>query len=140
MDNLNWKLILSLSASGIVYCLCTILGWIYGSEYWFAFATLAGVGMLAAWLSPGTPKRHAFAAGFLTVFLAIWTQILFFDSYMENNPGYATAKIPFDLDALVYTVLFSPLGGLVGGILAGLASLLVIYVSRKTGNRGSNEK
>lgn len=135
MSKLKWKFILILSLSGPIFGGLTILAWIHGYEQFIALMFLIGVGKFAAYFAPETPKRHAFIAGYLAAFFAVWTQVAFSDVYMKNNPEYLSVDIPFGLDPIAYTVAFSPFGGLMGGFLALLVASLVSALLKRYRSR-----
>ncbi|MEO1243447.1 MAG: hypothetical protein AAFX54_16170 [Pseudomonadota bacterium] len=128
MARIRWGLALTLSLSGLVYAALTILAWINGLEHWVALITLAGVGKLVVLLERQAPVRSAFAAGFFTAVFALWGQMAFVDIYFQNNPEYLSAEVPFGLSPVSFTLLFSPLGGVMGGLLAAITAWLVSTV------------
>lgn len=130
MRGFNLTLVIGLSMSGILYGGLTVIAWIHGFEPIAALLILASVALCAIYFAPHAPKRHAFFAGFLTAFFAIWTQIVFFKTYIYNNPEYAAIEIPFGLDPISYTALFSPLGGVMGGIVALLVAVPISAFSK----------
>ncbi|MEM9617335.1 MAG: hypothetical protein AAF936_05185 [Pseudomonadota bacterium] len=128
MARIRWGIVLTLSLIGLVYAALTILAWINGLEYWVALISLASVGKLVVLLERKAPVRNAFAAGFFTALFALWGQMAFVDIYFQNNPEYLSAEVPFGLSPVSFTLLFSPLGGIMGGLLAAITALLVLII------------
>ena len=118
MNNMNWRLVILLSLSGVAFAALTIGAWISGYEHWVALATLVLVAKFAGIIGFEAPIRHGFAAGFLTALLAVLTQAAFAPIYFKNNPTYLEVEIPFGLNPVLFTVLFAPIGGLVAGVIA----------------------
>jgi len=133
---MRWNCTLLLSASGLLYAIVTIFGWVQGFEYWVALLLIGGVGKVAALLAPQAPLRNAFAAGFLAAMLALILQAVFMPVYFDNNPAYAAVEIPFGLSARQYTLLFAPLGGLLAAMLAAASAWLVLRATSWFSVRG----
>lgn len=125
MAQIRWGLVLTISLSGLVYAALTILAWINGLEHWVALITLVGVGKLVVLLERKAPVRNAFTAGFFTALFALWGQMAFVDVYFQNNPEYLSAEAPLGLSPVSFTLLFSPLGGIMGGLLAAITAWMV---------------
>ena len=133
MYRLTWGLVLALLSVGIAYGALTVFVGIRGYEHWLALVSLVGIGIFAACIEAAAHKRHAFVAGFLAAFLALWVQVLFHKTYFANNPSYVAADIPFGMEPLSYMIAVSPIGGFIGGILACLAASLTALAKRLYG-------
>ncbi len=134
MKRMNWRLVFLFSLSGVFFAVLTIFAWIHGYEHWFALATIVLVAKFIALMEHDAPIKHGFAAGFFTALFALWTQAAFAPIYLKNNPAYREVEIPFGLDPLTYTILFSPIGGLMAGILAVFVAWPVakLYLALRT--------
>ncbi len=128
MSKIQWRLVLTISLSGLVFAGLTIFAVISGSEHWVGLLILAGVAVSMARLAPAAPRLNAFAAGFVTTLCAVWTQAIFLPLYFENNPSYRLLEIPLGLSPLAWTVLSAPVGALVAGMLAALLAWPVAKV------------
>ena len=122
MIKLRWGLLAILACCGVIYGALTIVAWVHGYEQVIALMILISVGVCVACVEQVTPLRHAFIAGFFTAIAALVTQMLFATIYFQNNPGYSDIELPFGLSPQVFTLLFSPLGGLLAACIAVLAT------------------
>jgi hypothetical protein len=97
MSKIQWRLVIMISLSGLVFAGLTIFALIPGKEQLVVILMLFAIAVSMTRLAPGAPMRNAFAAGFLTALLAVWTQAAFLPLYFENNPSYSQIAIPFGL-------------------------------------------
>ena len=130
---MRWQLVIPLALAGVAFGVLTVAAWIHGYEGTIALLLLTSIGGIVALLEQHRPVRNGFGAGFFASISAVAMQVLFFDTYMTNNPDYLNTDIPFGLSPIVYTLSFAPIGGLIGGLLAALTAWLVARVRKATG-------
>jgi len=75
---------------------------------------------------------HGFVAGFFSGIFALATQMIFADTYFVNNPEYLEVDLPFGLSPIAYTLIFSPIGGLLAGTISAVSALIVSWGLKKT--------
>ena len=130
--HLAWRFILGLSGIvGSVFAGLTITGWIHGWEGRVALILFVLVGLVVARHTTYRPALHGFAAGFLTVFLAVELQAAFLPVYFANNPDYALIEIPFGLSARFATAIFAPVHATIGGLLTAAIVWMFSNIRRR---------
>ncbi len=131
MTKIKWRLVLFLSLTGLLFAGLTVASWIAGYEHLVGLIMIAGVAKGAVFFAPEAPRKNAFAAGFLTGIFAVWTQAAFLPLYFKNNPKYLEIEIPLGLSPFAWTVLFSPLAGLAGGVVALFLAAILAWPMAK---------
>lgn len=130
---MNWRLIGALPGFGVLMGVASVLGFTKGLEglLWLA---IAGV---CVWLVVRrVPSRwflHGFCVGLAGGTAAPIIQVLFFSTYMANNPDLATkfAEIPGGMEPRTFFLVFTPGIAMVSGLVLGLLCWLVGTLTRK---------
>jgi uncharacterized membrane protein YvlD (DUF360 family) len=131
---MNWKLIGALSGFGVLMGVASVLGFTKGLEG-LLWLVIAGV---CVWLVVGrVPGRwflHGFYVGLVGGAVAPILQVLFFSTYMANNPDLATkfAEIPGGMEPRMFFLVLTPGIALVSGLVLGLLCWLVAKLARKS--------
>jgi len=132
MFKIRWRLVLLLAMSGVLFGVLTVLACINGHEDIVALLFLLGVGKFTAFFERAQPVWHGFVAGFFSGIFALATQMIFADTYFVNNPEYLEVDLPFGLSPIAYTLIFSPIGGLLAGTISAVSALIVSWGLKKT--------
>ncbi len=122
---MNWKMIFSLVALGVLLAVASLLGWL-PSSMWISI----GLVVIAAVLLGYQVKHKLFLHGFLTA--VIWTliggalQFIFWDSFIANNPDVVEkmAKVPEGTDIRPWMAIGIVLGAAIYGVILGLLAML----------------
>ncbi|MEM1245992.1 MAG: hypothetical protein AAGA81_08715 [Acidobacteriota bacterium] len=128
---MEWKVISYLSLCGVAFGLATVFAVISGHEYWIAALLLVSIGKVAVLLARQRPARNSFASGAGVVLAALWTQALLMPEYLSNNPEYAAPILPLGLSERWFTLVFSPVGALGGGLIAAFGGAVCRWPSRR---------
>jgi hypothetical protein len=135
---MNWKLISLLSGFGVLMGVASVLGFTKGLEglLWLVIAAVCVC--LVAWRAPGRWFLHGFCVGLIGGAVAPVIQVLFFSSYMANNPDLATrfAEIPGGMEARYFFLMLTPAIGLLSGLVLGFVCWLVAKLPGKSRSAG----
>jgi uncharacterized membrane protein YvlD (DUF360 family) len=131
---MNWMLIGGLSAFGVLMGVTSVLGFTKGLEG-LLWLSIAGVCVwLVVWRIPGRWFLHGFCVGLVGGAVAPIIQVLFFSTYMANNPDLVTkfAEIPGGMEPRTFFLLLTPGIALVSGLVLGLLCWLVAKLARRS--------
>ncbi len=119
---MNWKLIGLLSGFGVLMGVASVLGFTAGIEglLWLVIGLICMTAVV--WKAPGRRFRHGFFVGLMGGTMAPLIQVLFFPTYLSNDPGLGTrfAEVPGGMDARYFVLLLAPVIGLVSGLALGM--------------------
>ena len=122
---MNWRWILMLAALGVVVSAAGLFGW-FPSSIWVSVGLL----LVCAVLLGYNVKQKHFMNGFWTG--VIWSvvggilTILFWDTYLANNPSVAEkmSQVPEGFDPRMFSIIGIVIGAAINGVLLGLLTLL----------------
>lgn len=130
---MKWKLIFLLSLFGLAMAFATVFWIPFKIEplFWLV------IFLVDAWLIAKYCTSQYFLTGFL-VGLAncVWITIVhtfYFHTYMANHPGMATrmSDMPMSGHPLRMMVIFSPVVGIISGLIIGLFAFFAAKMMKK---------
>lgn len=131
---MNWKIIGIISSSGIVMGFLTVLGINRNIELiiWIILAVIALIVLIKK-----LKRRyflHGFTAGFLAAVFATSIQIIFYSTYLHNNPNFnqQLSKLPQSFDMRHFFILIVPMIGIISGLTLGIITLVVSLFFHKS--------
>lgn len=119
---LAWAWVVGLSLAGSVFGVLTIFGLVAGHERWLILSILFLCALILAIVVEHSPSRHGLATGFLLGLQWVWSQALFMDTYLENNPAAAAVEIPFGWSPRPFTWIFGPLNAVLAALMVALVT------------------
>lgn len=122
---MNWKMILSLAALGVLVSVVSLLGWL-PSSMWISIGLIVVIAVLLGY----TVKQKLFMHGFWTAI--IWTliggalQFILWDTYIANNPDVAAklAEVPEGMNPKTISMISLPFIAAISGVILGLLAML----------------
>ena len=130
---IKWLCVLILADFGIVMGVLSVNGLTQKFEpyLWLLF------GIISAYVLVKKVRYrlffHSILLGVLWAIVNALIQVLFFDSFLANNPADALAFEALSaMDPKVLLLLFSPIYGLLMGIIIGVLSMVIKRVLRPT--------
>ncbi len=131
---MNWKLIGIISSSGILMGFLTVLGINRNIELiiWIILALIALIILIKK-----LNRRyflHGFTAGFLAAVFATSIQIIFYSTYLQNNPNLKEQlnQLPQGFDLRHFFILIVPMIGIISGLTLGIITLVVSLFLHKS--------
>jgi hypothetical protein len=121
---MNWKLVFTLSAIGLIMGTAAVLG-VTG---WIEAVLWLLVGIACAWIIARNVSEkhfsHGFVVGFINSAIAHIIQILFFDTLAENNPDVAARLASSEaglgeLGPRTFVLVIMPFISITSGLLLG---------------------
>ncbi len=130
---IKWKLIFSLSLTGIAMAIAGVFGWMGKIEplIWLVIFVLYAI-VIAKRI-----EDRFFLHGFLvSVINGVWIAIihsLFFSTYMANNPDMVASyqKFPHSIPPQVMMLIVGPIIGAGTGLVAGLFTYIASAIMKK---------
>jgi hypothetical protein len=130
---MNWKLVISLSAFGVVMGLASFFGVTKGFEplIW----PIIGI-FCALWIARKAGQKyflHGFFTGVIGGASAPLLQALFFSTYIANNPRAAEdlKQLPAGFSAQTFFFILVPIIALISGLMLGLLSWVAGRIVRR---------
>jgi U5 snRNP spliceosome subunit len=127
MPSLDWKLIWTLAALGLVSAAVTIWGGLGQGETWFGLAFALALGMIIAAKAPGRYFVHGFLVGTFGAVIEILAEVPFAARIMANNPELreAMAAVPSNVPPGLILVFAAPFAAPISGLVTGFIAWLV---------------
>jgi hypothetical protein len=134
---MNWKIIILLVLIVTALSIVLLFG-IINSSYLFLYLLVTAIfsGLIIAKTCDRMVFTHGVVAGLFGGILGSVIQAVFFDTYLENNPGSLDGikNLTTSLEPQ-YVILFSgPFVGIAYGIIAGLVAYIIHGKSKRKTN------
>jgi uncharacterized membrane protein YGL010W len=133
---MNWRLILSLSAFGLIMGIASVLGWTKGIE-----GVLWGIIQLfcAVWIARRVAEKHFYhglTVGLISGTVAPLIQFILFPIYVSNNPEFMESftQAPAPVSPRYFPLVLAPLIGSASGLVLGLLAWAVGKIFKKATN------
>ena len=128
---MNWRLILTLSAFGVLMGVATVLGITKGIEglLWLIIAIFC-----AFWIARNVKEKHfqhGLLVGIIAGSIAPLIQVLLFSTYAANNPEIAR-NTPAGWSARTLFLIMTPFIGGVSGLVLGLLAWMAGKIFRQS--------
>ncbi|MCI0405042.1 MAG: hypothetical protein L0Z48_07520 [candidate division Zixibacteria bacterium] len=131
---MNWKLVFTLALFGVAMGIAAVLGFYPPSLEWLLWLIIS---LLCAWViakkAAVKPFLHGFMVGLLDGLAAPIITVIFFSTYLANNPSYAdqAKQLPAGLDMRTFSLILAPIIGVVYGLVLGLLAWLAGKIFKK---------
>jgi len=129
---MNWKLVASLSAFGVLMGFASVLGWTGKLEgpLWIAIGSVCAV--VIARSVPDRHARHGFLVGMFGAMASQLIAAALMPTYLANNPNVAAelSAVPAGLTPQTLFLLAAPHIGLVSGLVLALVSTIAARLIR----------
>ena len=131
---MTWTQRILFAQMGTLFGVLSLYTVVAGMERYLFFIMIVVTGLIVAWLARERFLREGFILGFMTWYLAILVQGVFIDIYLENNPQYRDLAegLPMgeQMATLLGGIIIAPGYGLLSGVVAYLANLVRVKISR----------
>ena len=118
LSSLNKKFIGLAIVGGLIFGALTVTGITLGYENQILLALLAAVGIASIMHIEKRHYQHAFLGGALGLLSVGIVQMTFMPTYFANNPGIDSAIAETGFTPLQYLMIYTPIGTVIGGIIA----------------------
>ena len=130
-ENMDWRLVLSLSLFGLAMAFGTVYVIPPSVEPFIWLAILVTSAVIIARRRPDRPFAHGFATGLMNSVWMTAGHILLYDTFMAGHPSEAEFIKTAPMPPRVMMLLTGPVVGIVTGIIMGGIAAIAVRVRAK---------
>ena len=129
--NLNWKLIIRLSAFGLAMAIGTVW-WISSAlEPLFWLAIFIYCAYMVAQQAAGSYFLHGFLVSLANCVWVTSAHVIFFSAYAANHPQEIAMNTMMPTHPRLMMLIMGPIIGIVSGLVLGLFCFIAAKIARK---------